>query len=790
MIYHSVASTSPASTASNVGPTRSNITSSASSKLTTSYVTKADLTAAIQQAIGTLPAATTPNIQAQLDALQREVALTNSINNLAPTNNVALTISNPTVSNPSITGGSINTNSLAVSGDTSLSGNLTVGGNFNAGTVSFSIASTTNLTTNSIVGSGSQPTISGFSVNGVINPEAYGAKCDGVTDDTAAFQTALNLGGTIQLPAHATCISGPLTISQNNTTLDLNQSTLKLKVAASNICPIAPASGWTSWCGALLTIGSPSSGSAVISGVTIKNGILDGNVASQPSSLSQDGILDQGGTNLLVTRVTSQNFTRNGIFITNTPVNDGAATLTQGSGVQIVDNVMQGDNVCLHYEGGMNSPVLSNNICLNPSGLGIGLFDTSYAEVTSNTIYGAGTTGGIYVYYGSENTITSNSIKNSTGTGISIASVHNLLNNNIVNGTGSSGIYLGGWGNTVNGGVLEEGSPGVVNTLDAITVGSTGFGDSGNVISNVTMYGGWKYGIDLSDTTATQTVVNGISDTAVSTSVLYNPNNLIVLGTVPWAFTAQSLGGPLDLVDIWNSAGNTKLFSVNSVGTISASGLTVSGGTVAAQNFYATSGTTIGASYNVTAPTNGLSVQGYVGIGTTSPPVPLTIDSTSANGTMFRLSNASTGGHIFDLLSTGSANTGGAGRLDIFDRTAGFARLSIAANGNVGIGTTTPDRQLSIYSATTPSLEFSLGAGSGNQWTAGIDTADGNKFKIASSSAVGTNTRLTIDGNGNLGIGTTSPLAKLDVAGTNNVTGPLFQLSSVSSRHHHRVHCQ
>ena len=34
---------------------------------------------------------------------------------------------------------------------------------------------------------------------------------------------------------------------------------------------------------------------------------------------------------------------------------------------------------------------------------------------------------------------------------------------------------------------------------------------------------------------------------------------------------------------------------------------------------------------------------------------------------------------------------------------------------------------------------------------------------------------------GNVGIGTTSPLAKLDVAGTNNATSPLFQLSSVSS---------
>ncbi|MGC9602818.1 MAG: hypothetical protein ABSE76_03750, partial [Minisyncoccia bacterium] len=95
-------------------------------------------------------------------------------------------------------------------------------------------------------------------------------------------------------------------------------------------------------------------------------------------------------------------------------------------------------------------------------------------------------------------------------------------------------------------------------------------------------------------------------------------------------------------------------------------------------------------------------------------------------------------------------------------------------NGNVGIGTSTPDQKLSIYSATTPSLEFSLGAGTGNQWTEGIDTSNGNDFEVASSSALGTNPRLVINGAGNIGIGTTTPTTNFSVQGNQYTSGTSF----------------
>jgi hypothetical protein len=85
-----------------------------------------------------------------------------------------------------------------------------------------------------------------------------------------------------------------------------------------------------------------------------------------------------------------------------------------------------------------------------------------------------------------------------------------------------------------------------------------------------------------------------------------------------------------------------------------------------------------------------------VGIGTSSPTAILTLDSSSATGTILRVSNSSAGGHIYDWLSTGSGNTNGAGRLDIYDLTAGLPRFSITPNGNVGVGTTSPFTKLAL----------------------------------------------------------------------------------------------
>ena len=83
-------------------------------------------------------------------------------------------------------------------------------------------------------------------------------------------------------------------------------------------------------------------------------------------------------------------------------------------------------------------------------------------------------------------------------------------------------------------------------------------------------------------------------------------------------------------------------------------------------------------------------------------------------------------------------------------------------------------------SAGDPFLSFDSENEAG--WAFGMDNSDSNKMKLSTSwSSVSTNTKLTIDTSGKVGIGTTSPGYMLDVNGDINMsTGSSFRINGVA----------
>jgi hypothetical protein len=417
------------------------------------------------------------------------------------------------------------------------------------------------------------------------------------------------------------------------------------------------------------------------------------------------------------------------------------------------------------------------------------------AVITTGTITTAGTQNGLLV--------TAQGVSAGTLTGVNISTI-----------TGSTGtenaISVGtGWDKIFNSGAFSVAGTGAT-TYAPLTTFTTGTGISW-AASGATTLSGALTGMNLNLATSYTATGQNVTGYAVTLPTVTNTGagtyNYVGMNISGGALTQNTGAGTDSSVGafITNSNITQTTGAVTAYGVLAVTGSITTGGTqtgVAVSATGVTAGTLNGMSIsNITAGAgtetalligsgwdNAISANGFTvnGSGAISASTGITtsgnitaplqgnnfIGASASNGVLFdgtgvyNLSTQSALGlaNVFDT-DNNSSGTFFVGK-GAADPDSATHFLDITNAGNIGIGTTTPNQKLSIFnSANDAAIELSSASGPNYKWSMGIDYSDKAKFKISSSSVLGTNDRFVIDGGGNVGIGTANPQGRLGVSG-------------------------
>ena len=450
--------------------------------------------------------------------------------------------------------------------------------------------------------------------------------------------------------------------------------------------------------------------------------------------------------------ITAASFTGNGASLTGITVGDGTVTGgTAGAGVKIAALTITDANI--NAAANIAATKLATTVVLDTEAPAAG-------DITGN--FGAG----LQV---AANAVTSAEITDATITGadLAIGSV-DLATTDV---TGTLPITLGGTGAATAATALTN--------LGALGTTTTAGGDLTGTFSNLQLAAGTIVDADINATAA-------IAGTKIAPS--FGAQNIVTTGTLTsGAAGAFSVDGTGNITKIRNAttsfpAANTAgVLTNDGLGTLtwaagSSWGLLGNAGTAPATQFI---GTTDPQDFRIrTNNVERLTVTsaGLVGIGSNAPTAALGV----LKGTALATASFAGTTHISHFNFSGPEETfirGGLNGAKVYLNDTHNGDVILAnGGGNVGIGTTTPAQKLTI-AGIGPVLGFDNSSqllakntgGSYETWLIPREN-DGqmylmygaNGFNIRNNSSVNT---MFMNNAGNVGVGTTTPLSKLDVVG-------------------------